>query len=108
MRKAVHMGKDIYSINEISKIVTPIAKEYGIRKLAIFGSYAQGKATKRSDIDFLILDRGSLRGLIRLAGFQLALEDRFDVPIDILTPDVLSDNFINSIGPEEIIVYEQQ
>jgi predicted nucleotidyltransferase len=97
----------IYGINEISDIVTPIAKKFGIQKIALFGSYARGDATATSDLDFLILDRGSLRGLIRLAGFQLALEDHFDVPVDVLTPDALSEDFINGIKSEEVIIYGQ-
>jgi len=31
-----------------------IFKEYGVKKAAVFGSYARGEQKKRSDIDFLI------------------------------------------------------
>jgi predicted nucleotidyltransferase len=95
----------MYSIPEISRIASPIAHSYGINRLSVFGSYARGEATPRSDIDFRIVDDGSLRGLIRLAGFCRELEAALNSRIDVLTNDVLDDDFLNRIKDEEIIVY---
>lgn len=33
----------VYSINQIKKIAVPIAKEYGVTSLSLFGSYAKVK-----------------------------------------------------------------
>ena len=38
------MGK-IYTIDEITAAVKPIAEKYGIDKVWLFGSYARGEAT---------------------------------------------------------------
>ena len=57
------MTANVHSTKEIAEIVAPIAKEYGVGKLSIFGSYARGDATKDSDIDFLIIEKGKLRSL---------------------------------------------
>jgi len=100
------MGNRVYSIDEISKIVAPVAADFGIRKLSIFGSYARGEATTDSDLDFRIIDRGTLRGLFRLAGFELALEERFKLPVDVVTANSLYDDVLERIKREELIVYE--
>jgi predicted nucleotidyltransferase len=96
-----------YDIPEISRRVAPIARQYGVAKVSLFGSYAVGTPTLNSDLDFRIIDRGSLRGLIQLAGFQLALEDTFGMEIDLLTDDALSEEFKDRIASHEVIVYEQ-
>jgi len=98
--------KQIYKIDEISKIVAPIAAEFGVRKMSIFGSYARGEATEYSDLDFHIIDRGTLRGLFKLAGFELALEERFMVPVDVVTTNSLFEDVRQQIEREELIVYE--
>ena len=96
----------VYSIEEISRIVAPIAADFGIRKLSVFGSYARGEATEDSDLDFHLIDRGALRGLIRLAGFELALEEKFKVSVDVVTTNSLFDDVRKKIEQEELIVYE--
>ena len=47
------MGK-IYTVDEITAAVKPIAEKYGIDKVWLFGSYARGEATEKSDVDLLI------------------------------------------------------
>ena len=47
-----HMKKHVYSIQEISKLVEPVARSYGAEQLYVFGSYARGDATQENDIDF--------------------------------------------------------
>src|SRR3989344_1787884 len=44
------------SIKEIKNKINPILKRNGVAKAAIFGSYARGDQTKKSDIDILIKD----------------------------------------------------
>ena len=40
---------------EILKKEQPyLQKEYGVRKIAIFGSFARGRATQKSDVDIFI------------------------------------------------------
>ena len=95
-----------YKLEEIRKMVAPVAADFGIRKLSIFGSYARGEEVENSDIDFHIIDRGTLRGLIQLAAFELALEQLFGIKIDVVTTNSLFDDVKHNIEREEFVVYE--
>ena len=53
--------RHIYTVLELSDIFNPIFEQYGVKRAILFGSYAKGKATAKSDIDILV-DSG-LRGL---------------------------------------------
>ena len=106
MRSKGETDKDIYDLDDIRRIVAPVAREYGVNKLSVFGSYARGDATEKSDIDIHIIDRGSLRGLIRLAGFELALEELFNVPVDVVTTGSLFDDVRDNVRREEMVIYD--
>ena len=96
----------IYSINEISALVAPVARAYGVERVFLFGSYARGEARPDSDIDFRI-DEGEIKGYFKLAGFYSELEEKFSIPIDVLTTGALDDEFLDRIKESEVILYER-
>ena len=92
-------------VKEIKDIVSVTAEKYGAERVLLFGSYARGETTLKSDID-LRIDKGKIRGLLQLSGFRIALEDRLQIPVDILTTESLDQDFLNRIRGEEILLYE--
>lgn len=48
------------SIKEITKVITPIADELNLKRVILFGSYARGDQTAKSDIDLIIDGGGTL------------------------------------------------
>lgn len=46
--------KDIMPISEVIDRVAAICKANGVKRLELFGSFATGKATPTSDIDFIV------------------------------------------------------
>ncbi len=74
------MSGKVYSIEEIKRIVTPIALKYDVDRVFLFGSYARGEAHEQSDLDFII-DKGRLKGL-KFAGMLGDLQDVFNKNID--------------------------
>ena len=100
------MNKRRLSIDEIRDIVIPVARAYGVERVALFGSYARGDAKLSSDVD-LHVDKGSIKGLFRLAGFQRELEEGLSVHVDVLTTGSLGPIFLDRIKREEIVLYEQ-
>lgn len=100
------MNDKIYKIDEIKEKVIPIAKDYGIDALFLFGSYAKGTANAESDVDFRV-DKGNVRG-IRFASLLLSLEESLNKNIDLVTSASLDSRFLDSIKNEEIMLYVKQ
>lgn len=98
------MTDKIYTIEEIKRIVEPIAKQNGIERIYLFGSYARGEATLDSDID-LIIDSKNIRSLFQLGGVYSELEVAFDKKIDLLIEGDISPEFNYNIIDEEMLLY---
>ena len=100
----------IYSIEEIKEIAAPIAKQYDVEKIYLFGSYARGEATEKSDLDFII-DAPNMRGLFKLGGLYSDLESAFQKEIDIVTKRALINNsniyYKNNLEREKLLIYDK-
>ena len=94
------------TLNMIREIAIPIAKQYGVIGLYLFGSYAKGSETEFSDLDFRI-DRPKGMSLFQLGGLQYDLSQAFGKPVDIVTTVQLSDEFREAIKTYEVTLYEQ-
>ncbi len=77
----------IYTTQEIADRIRPVAKEYEIDKVYIFGSYARGEATENSDIDFYV-ELGKPLGL-KYCSFFDDIKESVGKDIDIITKDGL-------------------
>ncbi len=95
-----------YTIDEIKVIVSPIAKNYGIRRASLFGSYARGTANDNSDIDICI-DKGRMRSLIQYFAFINDLEKSLQCHVDVVTSGIQDENFLNNILRDEVLLYEE-
>lgn len=59
--------------------------KYKVSRIALFGSYAVGKQTSKSDIDFLVeFDEPTFDNFMKLVDF---LEKLFHKRVDLLTPE---------------------
>jgi len=91
--------------DEICQVVKPVAQKYDIEQVYLFGSYARGDATEKSDCDFRIVG-GKIRNLYDIAGIMLALEDALGKKIDIvLTKNIVDEEFFSNIKEDEVLVY---
>ena len=73
------------------RVCKPILeKEYGVTRLAVFGSYARSEQSEESDVDLLVELRQPM-GLrfVHLAKF---LETVVGLKVDLLTPDAIKPN----------------
>ncbi len=95
-----------YTIDEIKSIVEPIARKYGVARVYLFGSYARGDSTGKSDID-LRVDKGSLKGMFALCGLYTEIEEALQTKVDVLTTGSLDEEFLRSIQKEEVLLYAE-
>lgn len=93
------------SIPIIKERITPICKEYGIKKAYLFGSYARGEATENSDVD-LRIEKGAIKDLFTLSGFRLDIIKVLGVKTDILSVLPDSEIFCKNLQNDEVLIYE--
>ena len=100
------MSGKTYTIEEIKSIVEPIARKYGVARVYLFGSYARGEATEKSDVD-LRVDKGSLKGMFALCGLYTEIEEALQMKVDVLTTGSLDEEFLLRIQKEEMLLYAE-
>jgi len=93
------------AIAEIKNAISPIALQYGLKKVFLFGSYAKGTATSSSDVDLLI-EKGEPLSLLKLAGLRQSFQDKLNLPVDLLTTSGVEEDFLREIEGTEVLLYE--
>lgn len=93
-----------YSIDDLRRIIAPIAGMHGVESVSVFGSYSKGEATAASDVD-LKIEKGRLHSLFQLSGFRLAVEDALKLPVDLITTEASDPDFLSMIQKEEVLLY---
>lgn len=91
------------SIEDIRRIVGPIAEKHGVNKVYVFGSYAKGTADNDSDIDLLV-DSGKIKNYFDLGEFYMDLREAFDKEIDIVTTGA-NRSFLSKIEGDAVLVF---
>ncbi len=78
-----------------------IARENGVVRLRVFGSFAHGKPTRESDLDLLVeFEPG--RDLLDLIGLKQELEELLGRKVDIVTERALSPHLRDQILLEAV------
>lgn len=98
------MRKPLPTLAAIKKKALPILKRHGVKRAAIFGSFARGTAKTRSDVDFLIEYRGNKKSLLDLVGLKYDLEDALCRKVDVGTYGSIRQEFRARILAEQIII----
>ena len=97
-------GMTMTDLLTIKKLITPIARSYGVKRIYLFGSYAKGKATECSDIDLLVAT--SISGL-RFYDLIETIRENLKKKVDVLNLEQLNNNpsLINEILKDGIKIY---
>lgn len=69
---------------DIKEKVSPIFKEYGIKRARLFGSVSRGEYTPQSDIDILI-SLGKPMGMFAYIHMVREIEEKLGKKVDIVT-----------------------
>ena len=75
------MNMQILSIEDIIRIVKPMAEKYHIGEVYIFGSYARGEAGGESDVDILVVGGKDFKKK-HIFSFRSELSAAFGKPVD--------------------------
>jgi len=73
------------SMDVIRQAVMPLADKYDLAKVDLFGSYADGNATEKSDADFLVTFRAKVPSIFKVMGCKEELQNRLNRPVDVVT-----------------------
>jgi len=92
--------KSIYSA------VKPYLKEYGISRIAVFGSYAKGENTQDSDIDLLV-DIKKNYGILKFITLKQLIEKKLGKRVDLVEFQCLEPLIKDDILKQAITIYEQ-
>lgn len=96
----------ILSLEEIKKHCKNVFEEYDVKFCFLFGSYAKGKATEKSDVDLLIST--DITGL-KFYGLVERLREALHKKVDLLDIRQLVENkeLIEEILKDGVKIYEQ-
>ena len=94
----------VLSFDQIKSSVTYIAPLYDVKRVSMFGSYAEGNQTKDSDIDLLVEfnddDKVTLFTIFRL---QRELEEAVGKSVDVIAAPVSEESFL--VINKEVPIY---
>ena len=88
---------------EVKKTILRILKPYGVRRVAVFGSYARGEAGPGSDIDILVRFARP-KSLFELVEIEGELEEALRIKVDLLTEKAVSPYLIDSVRRDEVVI----
>jgi predicted nucleotidyltransferase len=84
----------VKEIDEIKHAVLKVAGEFPLKKVKLFGSYADNKANDDSDIDLLVEFNSNDVTLLTLTGLKYRLEDLLGISVDIIEMPVPEDSIL--------------
>lgn len=91
-------------ITKIKKSISKLLSASGVKRAAIFGSFARGDATEQSDIDLLIEFKGKNKSLFDLVALKLQLEEKLGRHVDLVTYNSLHPLLRDRILAEQVII----
>lgn len=87
----------------LSRLKPELARQYGVTRLALFGSTVRDSAGPDSDIDIVVAFDGPATS-VRYFGVQFMLEDELGRPVDLVTEKAMRKELRQFIEQEAINV----
>lgn len=79
---------------DIASGVQEVAIDYPVERIELFGSYAQGRATEKSDVDLLVEFTSLAVSLLTIASMRRKLEQKLGVSVDLIHAPLPEDSFL--------------
>jgi predicted nucleotidyltransferase len=107
------MSRYVKTSEQIAEYAGPVFRKYGVRKAILFGSFASGRQSRKSDVDIVLIQDTDKRYFDRFEGILGELYDAIrgrDIDVFIYTPNELEKishrKFIQRILREGKVIYE--
>ena len=96
----------VYSFEEIKNILSPVFTSNAVYRAVLFGSYAKGRATDKSDIDIVIDSKGELLN-INFYGLLEEITEKLNKKIDLFEISEIKENspIFEIIQNEGVLLY---
>jgi len=97
------------TVAEIQTIVTPLVEPFPVVRVILFGSYARGEATEKSDVDLIIDSEGAIDSWV-FFGLVGRISKKMPVKADIFEMDEVKkpSNLFSTISSEGVVIYERK
>lgn len=102
--------QDILSFEYIQAAVRTLLKDFPkdeIKEIYLFGSYARGEATGKSDVDLLLIP-GEKMNYFDVGGLNEDLREKLGRSVDTVVGENLDPKFAATIKKDQILIYEQR
>ena len=90
-------------INKIKQKILPILQEYGVEKVALFGSCVRGEIEEDSDIDILVEIKKDI-SLLDFVGLKQKIEEALGRNVDLVEYDTLKPLLRERILKEQVVL----
>ena len=88
-----------------TRALVELCQHNDVARLSVFGSFARGEATERSDVDLLV-EFSKRNSLLALIALERKLSAALGRRVDLLTRDAISPYLRDSIERDLRVVYE--
>ena len=93
-------------IENISRAVEPVAEQYNLTRIWLFGSYSKLKQKKDSDIDIIVKTEDVAEGF-KIVDVKYALEEALEKRVDIITTGSIKGSLLEDEDLGEMLIYEE-
>ncbi len=99
------MKDKVLTLENVKKLVKPIAEKYHVEEIYLFGSYARGEANRDSDLDFLVYG-GKKFKLTMIFALAEDLREVLNKQVDVFEiHEINADSeFYNTVMKERLLV----
>ena len=102
----------VLTLESIKLMIIPVAKKFGVSRAYLFGSYARGEATSKSDLDIMI-EGEQIETMSEYLALSEALEVQLGKPVDIVSRVSVENNNTRAgkrmrahIERDKVLIYE--
>ena len=95
----------IFTLENIQRLVKPLAEKYRVKEIYLFGSYARGEADEDSDLDFLVYGGEGFK-LTNIFELGEALRETLKKKVDVLEINEINQDsdLYKAIMKEKVLV----